>query len=271
MRRVFALCAALTVALPVAGPGTGLSPAPAHAQGNDNDYTPLNSRIRRDRQFPTEPRNAFAPARLTEVTRSRSEKMDDQFARCLWDRSNEKGLDLLSRTDFGFVRFEQIGIETSEIRDLYPIQTCLRRVANSHRSGVRLSYNGDSMRRWYIQAAYLDMYDDGPSWLQPGYEVAEREYPLSALIMPVRVAMDVADCVVVQDPHTVDYFYRTGEGSEEEATAIQELVPLIGSCIPEGQQIEMSAQSLRIWMGEGLWHAANNSTPPAEDLPEETE
>jgi len=36
--------------------------APVSAQTNGNDYTPLNSRIRHDRQFPYEPPPKFVPS-----------------------------------------------------------------------------------------------------------------------------------------------------------------------------------------------------------------
>lgn len=239
--------------------------APALAQSNNNDYTPLNSRIRRDRQFPTEPRTLIDPRTISEAGRARSHNMADQFAHCIWDRSNEDGLDLLARTDFGFVTFTQIGIENDRIAELYPVSTCLSRVANRQNSGVRLSYNAPSMRRWYLQAAYLETYPDGPSWVVPGNVVGARSYPLSANNTAVHTALNFADCVVSEDPHAADYMFRTSPDSPEQRAAVQQLMPALSPCLPEGQQIDLSPADLRVWIGEALWHAANNSAPAPEE------
>lgn len=261
MIRLFALIVlALVLAEPMAPAST-----PVHAQSNDNDYTPLNSRIRRDRQFPTEPRTRIDPSRLSDVARRRSSNMVDHFASCLWDRSNEDALDLLERTDFGFRSFEQIGISNNEIGEYYPIRTCLSRVASRNNSAVQLRYDAESMRRWYLREAYMDRYKDGPSWIQPGFVIGDRDYPLSANNASVHSAMDFADCVIAQDPHAVDYFYRTGEGSDEESEAIGNVVSALEPCVPAGQQMELTPYALRVWLGEGLWHAANNSAPPPAD------
>lgn len=247
------------------GLALGVSAEPVFAQGNDDDFTPLNSRIRRDRQFPTEPRTYVDPRTISEAGRQRSRNMVDQFARCLWDRSNEDGLSLLSRTDFGFVTFTQIGVDGNRFMELYPVQTCLSRVSSTQNSGVRLSFNAPSMRRWYLQAAYLDTYRDGPSWIVPGLVAAPRVYPLSANNPAVHTALDFADCVVGHDPHAADYLFRTSAESAEESAAIQQIMPSLGPCLPAGQQIELEPASLRVWIGEALWHAANNSVvPPAE-------
>ena len=42
------------------------------AQSNNNDYTPLNSRIRRERQFPLDLPNRFDPERMTRLMRELS-------------------------------------------------------------------------------------------------------------------------------------------------------------------------------------------------------
>jgi len=244
-------------------------PVPALAQGNDDDFTPLNSRIRRDRQYPTEPRTRIDRSLISQAGRERSRNMGDQFARCLWDRSNEDGRDLLTRTDFGFVNFAQIGLDGASIRDHYPIQTCLSRVASTHNSSVNLSYTAEAMRRWYIQAAYLDTWRDGPTWAVPGQVAGERQYPLSAHNPAVHTAVEFADCVVSQDPHAADYFFRTAADSEGERAAVEQLTPALSPCLPAGQQIELSPFALRVWLGEALWHAANTSAaaPPAPTEP----
>lgn len=266
----FAIVMGLMAGLPAA-PGLAVKAQAQDSHNDLDDRTPLNSRIPRSRPLPTEPRSVWMPRQLSDAQRARGRTMVDQMARCLWGRSNEDGLDLLARTDFGFMSFEQIGIPTGEVSEHYAISTCLNRVARNANSGVMLRFDAPSMRRWYIQAAYFDRNEDGPEWIRPGYVVAEREYPLSGDNLPVQVAMNFADCLVVQDPHGADYLFRTAPGSDEEMAAIQGLIPAMQPCLPQGQQMEIDPYALRVWVGEGLWHASNNLVPAPTENAEDSE
>ena len=246
----------------VVGLGVLLSaPAPAVAQGNDNDYTPLNSRIRRDRQFPLDLPSRFDPARMTAVMRERSKDMLIQLSRCLYNRSNEQSLELLERTDAGFTDFRQIGLDPDRAVRTYGFRNCLRRVATSNNTGVQLRFSPGALRQWLLQQAYLDRYPNGPTWITPGNVIAERVYPLSQNLPAVRNLMDFADCVIQTDPYGADYFFRAPPGSAEERTAMTDLVPALGPCLPQGVRMEIEPVPLRVWLGEALWHAAAHSAP----------
>jgi len=229
----------------------------ASAQSNNDDYTPLNSRIRRDRQFPTDVANRWRD-QAGPVERERRKSMLAQFSRCLYNRSNEGSLELLQKTDFGFVDFAQIGVDANRALRIYGFQDCLRRVASTNGTGVQLRFSPGALRQWLLQEAYLDRNEEGPVWVQPGFAAAPRVYPLSAQRPDVQVAMDFADCVVATDPFTADYFFRTTPGSPQEGTAVEQLSPALAPCLPEGAQVKLQLPDLRLWLGEALWHASTN-------------
>lgn len=236
----------------------------ALAQSNDDDYTPLNSRIKRARQFPTDlPPNLIPPEKLTKTGRERSKAMLNQFSRCVYNRSKEDSLDLLDETDFGFSSFQQIGLDDSRALRIYGFKDCLGRVASRQNSGVALRFTPGALRKWLIQEAYFDRYPDAPVWVKPGHEIAERSYPLSEQNPGVHAALDFADCVVAAAPYEADFYYRTTGGSDDEKQAIDGLMPALGPCLPQGQQVQLSEELLRVWLGEALWHAARNSRPAA--------
>ena len=268
MKRLLALSAALALALPVAEGLGPVGPGPAYAQGNDDDYTPLNSRIKRERQFPLAPPRSFDRSQMTEANRARSRNMVNEFAGCLYRRSNEDSLELLATTDFGFVNFDQIDRTAEELMREHGFNDCLRRLANRRNMSLQLQFYASGLRQWLLQEAYFDRYEDEPDWVIPGNVIGNREFPLSFNNSSVHLVMSFADCVVAADPYGADYLFRTVNESEEERAAIQELIPAIGSCIPEGVDMQIEPRSFKIWIGEGLWHASNNSAPPA---PEETE
>jgi hypothetical protein len=240
-------------------------PSPAVAQGNDDDFTPLSSRIRRDRQFPTELPNRWRNE-TSAVSRARSRAMLNQFSRCVFNHSNEDSLELLQTTDYGFVDFQQIGLDNDRALRNYGFMDCLSRVANTSGTGVQLRFSAGGLRQWLIQEAYFDRYKDAPSWVEPGLVFGSRDYPLSAQNPGVLAAMDLGDCVVAADPYTADFLYRTVAGSDDEARALDALRPSLASCLPQGQQVQLSPVLFRMWVGEALWHAATHSRPaPAAD------
>jgi hypothetical protein len=242
---------------------------PAGAQSNNDDYTPLNSRIKRDRQFPTDIVNRWRNE-TSAVSRARSRAMLGQFSRCIYNRSRQGSVDLLQKTDYGFVQFEQIGLDNDRALRNYGFMDCLSRVASTNGTGVQLRFSAGALRQWLIQEAYFARYEDEPGWVQAGNVIGSRDYPLSAEHAGVRAAMDFADCVVAADPYTADFFFRTAAGSTEEKRAIEALTPALGPCLPQGQQLGLSPYLLRVWLGEGLWQAATHSAPaPAGAAPQE--
>ena len=236
--------------------------APALGQANDNDRTPLGTRIKHDRQFPYDLPPLHVPLeKMGKVERDWSRTMLNQFSKCLYNRSRSDSLALLEKTDFGFRDFKQIGLEMQKATRIYGFDDCLHRVAESNNSGVLLSYSAMGLRGWLIQAAYNDSYPKGPTWLKPGYVVEPRKYPLSEQYRGIQMQMDFADCVVAADPYNADFLYRTAAGSADEAEAIQTLAPSLGPCWPGGQRVQLDPTTLRMLLGEGLWQAANHSAP----------
>lgn len=249
---ILSLAAACTMATDVA------------AQSNNNDYTPLNSRIRRTRQFPTDLHNPWGD-QTSAVSRARNSEMLAQFSKCVYNHSREGSLALLQKTDYGFSTFEQVGLTADRAMRVYGFQDCLSRVANTHGTGVQLRFSTVGLRQWLVQEAYFDRFPEAPTWIKAGNVVGERTYPLSAGNPGVSGPLDFADCVVAADPFTADFFFRTASGSEQQKRAIETLSPSLGPCLPDGQQIQLSPVLLRQWLGEALWHAANNSAPAPAD------
>lgn len=254
MKHFMAAIVALWVALPV----------PASAQSNDDDYTPLNSRIRRARQFPTDIVNRWR-SETSAVSRARSRAMMNQFSKCVYNRSHEGSLALLAKTDLGFRDFAQIGLDNDRALKNYGFHDCLGRVATTNNTGVQLRFNAQALRQWLVQEAYFDQFENAPAWVQPGLVIDTRELPLSAEDQGVRGALEFADCVVLADPYTADFFFRTAPGSDEEKRALEAITPALAPCLPRGQQAGLSPVWFRVWIGEALWHAATHSRPaPAE-------
>jgi hypothetical protein len=234
---------------------------PAHAQSNNGSDTPLGSRIKTSRQFREDLYNPFGDAQWTAVNRKRTDAMMSKFGKCLFNRNQAGALDLLQRTDFGFASFKQIGLDEGRAAKIYGFDNCAENVARASNSGVQLGFSARSLRQMLVQEAYFDRFPDGPAWLKPGDVIGQRTYPLSKKDGGVLAAMDFADCIVADNPYASDFFYRTASGSDDEKKGIADLTPSLAPCLPAGETINITAYSLRVWLGEALWFAANNSGP----------
>lgn len=256
MKRVLLFLACLGLALPATG---------VRAQVNDNDYTRLGSRIRSKNQFPSELFPKFDPSKWSDAKKDNSKRMMHQFAYCLWHRSKEHSLAFLAQTDLGFTDFQQIGLTNDKAMRIFGFDDCLGQVAQKQNSGVMMNWTAPGIRVWLLQEAYFDKYPDKPDWVKPGYVVDERKLPLSQSNTGVTTVLNLADCVVAADPYDADLFFRTATGTPLEKETLNSLVPAIGPCLPQGLKMQIDPAALRIWLGEGLWHAAAHSSPaPAE-------
>jgi hypothetical protein len=134
---------------------------------------------------------------------------------------------------------------------------------------VQLRFSAGAMRQWLVQEAYFDRFPEGPTWLRAGNVIGARTFPLSTGNVGVSGPLDFADCVVATDPFTADFFFRTTAGSDQEKRALEALTPALGPCLPQGQQVQLQPSLMRLWVGEALWHAANNSAPAPTQAPQE--
>lgn len=235
---------------------------PVLAQSNNDDSTPLGSRIRRDKQFPLDIADRFRPEQRSKVMRERSKAMLGQFAQCVYKRTGPGSIELLNKTDFGFSSFQQINLDNDRAMRVYGFSDCLRRVGEANASGgVQLTFSPGSLRAWILEEAYFDRFKDKPTWITPGDVIGPRSFPLSQSQGSVTSVMAFADCVVQADPYAADYFYRVPLGSPEGKAALNELMPALGPCLPQGVKIQLAPAQLRMWLGEGLWHAANAHGP----------
>lgn len=62
-----------------------------------------------------------------------------------------------------------------------------------------------------------------------------------------------SQCVARKDPKAVKDFVSTQPTSDEEKSALQSVVPLLGQCIPAGEKISLDKISLRAMLSFGLY------------------
>lgn len=229
---------------------TGLLGAtvPSHSVSAQATYTPLGSNVPR-------------PVRTRELDQEDIGLVRDEFARCVFAENRDKVANLLEASDPGGVDFEQFGVPERRMSAYFSMPGCLteaQRIANAQ---ILLSTNTISFRYMMLEADYLDRYPSAPAWLQGDLEVPEREYRASLADPSSAIAMaSFADCIVAAAPAEADALLRTPSRSATETAAVQPLIPHLGSCLTEGQVLELRVENVRQFAAEGLWHLAGHRT-----------
>ncbi len=261
-RLVSALCA-LALALPGSAAIVTFANVPAHAQSEQAPERemsmPTGSRIARE----------IPRQRMTTVNRDRRSGTMSRYAACAYESSPELAARIIYETDYGFSSFEQFEVSPADIFEELELSDCLGEAVRRSGRSIQMGLRPGNLRFMMLQHDYFARFPDGASWVATFTEAPERVLPLSANNSLVRSSLFFADCVVDSDPVAADFYYRTeGEGDLEDE-ALEQLMPSLGPCLPEGSQIELSPYSLRVLLGEGLHHAAINTLSAAPETPQE--
>ena len=128
------------------------------------------------------------------------------------------------------------------------IDYCMNREA----VGSTYRWRPASLRAMLQEALYLGRF----TGLPPASEPVVAPRTVNAPNGDNRSAMlaEFTDCVVENDLAHADALLRTGFGSPDERAVARALVPTLSTCVPKGQTIKFTPQSVRVFVAEGLWH-----------------
>ena len=251
MKGLLALGALALVATPLA---PAVLPQEAHAQSNDQGGPPLGSRIQREQP----PVRDWA--RFRTVNDERRTRVIAQLGECVFDRSQENADWYLQATDYGIADYTQVGMPSTEVFERLSVVECMERAATRSQSSMRLQLRPANLRMMLLQHRYFLSYPEGPDWIGEVQELPSRPLPISGQQPAVLSALYFADCVVASGPEIADYFVRAGDDDDLKDAALEALMPLLGPCLPQGSEIELTSYSLRALLTEGLWHAATSNS-----------
>lgn len=239
---------------------TMLLPSAAHAQFEPQ--TPTGSRISKDPEA-VEPQ----AARLIEK----------DFATCVFSRNPELVTDFLAKTDPGSTGLPDLGFPNDEVVEAFGMVDCLGDANRASQSDSSMAINVRRMRSLVAEEAYLARHDSALVISDGGEEVLSNRVFSSSNNAEVaddaRVKAAIADCVIFNAPTHADALLRTAPASEAERQAVQALIPALSNCIVEGQEVTLTAVSIRAIVADGLWArsyygaAANDAAPASAAAP----
>lgn len=197
------------------------------------------------------------PAR--EMDQGDARQMQHEFAQCVYSNHSDLADKLLRSSDWGAIAYGVFGHRAEDFSGVFSMPRCIES-AMQVGSRVRMTIQPDQLRRLLAEQAYLASHVSPPTISDGDPEFLQSCFMASGFGSNSRTMGRIADCIVFSDPSLADRLLRTPPASEHERAAAQDLVPVLGACLPEGSEVQVSVATIRALAADGLWARTAYST-----------
>ena len=225
--------------------------ASANAQPSD---VPVGSRIAR-------------PGIWESMEQEQAARVRTLFINCAYQKGPERVEALLAASDPKAWDIKKLSISRRSFNRTFGLEMCLSRAAEQADTAdaIMLKMQFESFRSMMAEASYVAHNPSPPAWLEAMPSPLART-PVSEgddLRLATGKAM-FADCLVAAAPKPSDALLRTPSHSVAEKAAVRALIPFLGPCVPSGQTLSFSPESVRAFVADGLWTAWHTKQEAAE-------
>ena len=197
-------------------------------------YAPTGSRIQQE-----------SPADAVPADEAR--RVREAMGDCIFKRHPDEVRTVLENSDM-------VGLKPGTSLAKLRMDGCLEDELTTSDLQMKLSIL--SLHGMFAERAYLAANPTPPDWLKTSFAIDKRRY--FAKGDDLKRAQGVGflvDCLVTAAPVRADTLLRSSAGSTEELAAVRALAEPLGGCLFEGQEMAVTAASVRTWVAAGLWQA----------------
>ncbi|RGP40660.1 hypothetical protein BPTFM16_00947 [Altererythrobacter insulae] len=184
-------------------------------------------------------------------------QMTKDFGECLYDGREKQSDALLAASDYLAIDYENIGDASKMLSDRKFLNFCLGRAMTVRQRKVGMTISNKAIRTALVEAAYLDQYRDRDEPIELPESAPEvlpnRFFVEGESVDDARAIASFSDCIVLNAPKEAHVIVHTDPASKEERAAINEIVPALGGCLPSGREMELTLESIRAMVADGLW------------------
>lgn len=230
---------ALIYSLAFTVPAVLLTAMPAQAQDTRDGYV-AGSRIKK---------------KNTAIDPDLVRKMSKAMGTCMYKHHSDDADRLLVSSDLEQVDYARFGHKPRDLWKLFTMEYCAEQDAmRTTQEKVQINFDGTDIRRMVIEEAYLAA-NATPLVLDETAteKVADRIIVGAVPSAYLKTMTTFADCIVHKDAAKADAVLREDPATDEEMTAVKALLPALGACLPQGQQMEITPKIVRELVAEGLW------------------
>lgn len=184
----------------------------------------------------------------------KARELQRDFAQCVYKSKPQAAERLLRNSDFMNVDDAALDTSSTSIERALDMEDCFEDVIPIGYRKMEMGYSPAGLRKLLTEAAYL------ANRKRPfAFAADEPVFLTTRTFVPgegendAKILAGFADCVVHSAPVQADALVRTKPGSKDEAAAIQAIVPSLGPCLDDGNDIKLSVETVRALIADGLW------------------
>ncbi|WP_343346958.1 hypothetical protein WJT74_03585 [Sphingomicrobium sp. XHP0239] len=186
-----------------------------------------------------------------------------EIAQCMYRRHSDQSERLLRHSDFMNIDLAGLGVTNYQLWHALDMEKCGEDNVPVQYRSMMISYSPESIRKMLVEAAYVAN-RSRPFSIGEADEVFLTSRPFVEMdgVNDARILAGFADCVVHRAPVETDRLVRTTPGTRKEAEAIEAVIPHLGPCLEDGNNISLSVDTVRALIADGLWarHAYSSGT-----------
>jgi hypothetical protein len=196
------------------------------------------------------------PVKVKPLSKEEFADLRAKLGACLVDKSKDGVSKLLEHSDSLGTDFVGMGVQPQMFMFSFRMDLC-QKYANQQVTGPLFLKPG-ALRNLFMEQAYLAKYQAAPKPLlnekgEPTLAPA-RIFASKGDLLPQAVAYaQLADCTAANGSELADKVLRTPVGLPAEREAAVALAPIIGQCVTQGQNIALTADTIRALAAEGMW------------------
>ena len=210
---------------------------------------PTGTRIRRDVTMPSDVMDARGMAEYLRRTGECVVRVQPSVARRTVDTSNDYAVD-----------YGRLAIPRARINAALSIENCLAQSARDGGDTLQWSFSDGTLHSFLVDPLYRATFKTPPSrdWTRvkavPMVDAGD-----SVLLPQRRGAAAFGECVVRSNFVVADRLIRAAPSSSEEASAFQEITPMIPPCLEQGSTASLKKAALRILITDAAWRLATGT------------
>lgn len=209
----------------------------------------------------------LAPAKVEPLTKEKFAELRQALGACIVSKNQSAVKKYLAHSDSMTIDYTGMGVDPKFAMFMFKLDAC--KDYNVPQMAQPIFMTPGALRNLLLEATYLEKAQAKPAPLMdaggkpspsPARSFASKEDKLAS----ATAFATIADCTATNGLDLADALIRTGAGLPEERQAAVALAPVIGACVPEGQNVSLTPSTIRIIAAEGLWQRyASASTAQA--------
>ena len=190
------------------------------------------------------------------ITKEQFAELRTALGACITSKNQAMVKKYLANSDSMSVDYAGMGVDPKFAMFMFKMDACTKYNVPQMAQPIFMAPTG--LRNLLLEAAYLEKVATKPAPLldpngqpapAPVRSFASKEDKLAA----ATAFAAIADCTAATGLDLADTLIRTGSGLPAEHQAAVALAPVIGACVPEGQNISLTATTIRTLAAEGLY------------------